>query len=312
MQPQDQTTLRIERAISQFESGGKLLRTSALHGGISSRMTEFEIERADGSKARRIARQPSEWKFTQIADAAEVEARTIRQVKMAGIAVPKVLFVEQASEEVPHPFYVLEYVEGHPNLSPANVSRFVEDYASQLAKIHKINLWAMDFSFLPRPTIERRPRDEVSNAKLREAEIQQAIEQHQDRKGANPNVLRHGDFWPGNVIWREEKIVAVIDWEETVIGEPLFDLAISRLDLLWVVGMKAMEEFTERYFLLTKFDASGMAYWDLVASLRPMANLGGWASSYPGLGRPDITEATMTEGQEFVERALSRLSSQTL
>jgi aminoglycoside phosphotransferase (APT) family kinase protein len=40
-------------------------------------------------------------------------------------------------------------------------------------------------------------------------------------------VLVHGDFKVGNFIWREGKIVSVLDWELTSIGDPLEDLGYA-------------------------------------------------------------------------------------
>jgi aminoglycoside phosphotransferase (APT) family kinase protein len=60
-------------------------------------------------------------------------------------------------------------------------------------------------------------------------------------------VLLHGDYWPGNVLWHDGKIVAVIDWEDARLGDPLIDLAMSRLDLVWICGIYAMHMFTEQY-----------------------------------------------------------------
>src|SRR5690606_20855011 len=60
-------------------------------------------------------------------------------------------------------------------------------------------------------------------------------------------ALLHGDYWPGNVLWRAGRLAAVIDWEDAALGDPLADLAISRLDLLWIFGPEAMRAFTDRY-----------------------------------------------------------------
>ncbi|MBC8065549.1 MAG: phosphotransferase, partial [Chlorobia bacterium] len=111
--------------------------------------------------------------------------------------------------------------------------------------------------------------------------------------------------WPGNVLWKDGEIAGVIDWEEAQIGEPLADLAICRLDLWWILGEKASNEFTRFYHERNPIDLSDMPYWDLCASLRPMKGIEYWASSYPPLGRADVTESTMVRDHaEFVERAL--------
>jgi hypothetical protein len=76
-----------------------------------------------------------------------------------------------------------------------------------------------------------------------------------------------------------------------------------------VLGEAAAEGITRRYQALRPIDLSDLPYWDLCASLRPISNIDEWASSYPPLGRPDVTEATMNrDHQAFVAQALASLS----
>jgi aminoglycoside phosphotransferase (APT) family kinase protein len=126
-------------------------------------------------------------------------------------------------------------------------------------------------------------------------------------------ALLHGDFWPGNLLWREGRLVAVVDWEDAEIGEPLMDVAISRLDLLWVLGVKAMHAFTRRYQTLAALDFGDLPYWDLCAALRPASRLAEWAAGWPALGRSDIDEAYMRARHHwFVEQAYTQLAAQSM
>ena len=43
------------------------------------------------------------------------------------------------------------------------------------------------------------------------------------------------------------RLVGVIDWEDAALGDPLADLANSRLEILWAFGDEAMERFTREY-----------------------------------------------------------------
>jgi aminoglycoside phosphotransferase (APT) family kinase protein len=127
-------------------------------------------------------------------------------------------------------------------------------------------------------------------------------------RSSNSPVLLHGDYWPGNLLWNAGRLVAVVDWEEPRIGDPLVDVAISRLDLLWMLGADAMHAFTRAYIAITNVDVACLPYWDLCAALRPASNLPAWAGSWPDLGRPDISEATMRAGhRQFVDRAFDAL-----
>ncbi len=44
-------------------------------------------------------------------------------------------------------------------------------------------------------------------------------------------MLLHGDLWPGNVLWQDGRLVAVVDWEDGAVGAPLIDVASARGDL---------------------------------------------------------------------------------
>ena len=65
-------------------------------------------------------------------------------------------------------------------------------------------------------------------------------------------------------------LVGVVDWEEACIGDPLADLAIARLDLLWAFGLEPMRAFTGRYAALSGLDLYDLPLWDLDAALRPV------------------------------------------
>ena len=129
----------------------------------------------------------------------------------------------------------------------------------------------------------------------------------------NATTLLHGDFWPGNVLWQAGQLVAVIDWEDAKLGDPLADLAISRLDMLWIFGRNAMQELTDQYQSMLRqtsvaSDFTNLPYWDLYAALRPASSIAEWATVYPPWGRTDITEKTMREGHKwFITQAFRAL-----
>jgi aminoglycoside phosphotransferase (APT) family kinase protein len=129
-------------------------------------------------------------------------------------------------------------------------------------------------------------------------------------RATNGIALLHGDYWPGNVLWKNGALVGVIDWEDSQLGDPIADLAISRLDVLWAFGEGAMHELTACYQRTANIDLTDLPYWDLDAALRPVCNIAEWASSWHELGRPDVTEATLREGhRQFVAQALDALSA---
>jgi Ser/Thr protein kinase RdoA (MazF antagonist) len=122
-------------------------------------------------------------------------------------------------------------------------------------------------------------------------------------------VLLHGDIWPLNVLWRDGAIAAVVDWEDACVGDPLYDVAVARLDLLWAYGDGAMRAFTTAYARAANADMSDLGAWDLVAALRPAGEVSAWAGPWPEAGRPDITPATMRAAHgRFVASAARRIA----
>lgn len=39
--------------------------------------------------------------------------------------------------------------------------------------------------------------------------------------------LVHLDYWPGNVLWLDGKVTAIVDWDFASYGDPALDVAIS-------------------------------------------------------------------------------------
>jgi len=102
-----------------------------------------------------------------------------------------------------------------------------------------------------------------------------------------------------------------LHWEDAVVGNPLADLAISRLDLLWIYSREEMEAFTWYYLAKTDIDTPSLAYWDIYAALRLArlagADLRGWAAFFEPHGRGDITEQSICDFYRFfVEQALEK------
>lgn len=262
-------------------------------------MTAFGAELPDGSRETFVLRQHNAYD----PHSAAREFRLLRLLEEAGLPVPPPVHLEPERNR-----FVANYLEGRPEASPTDVPGFLDRYATMLARIHGTDLSRFDLSFLPPQSCGYGPRRTEPNETMRETEVRNALESLSPIVRSNPPVLRHGDFWPGNVLWQDGEISGVIDWEEALVGEPLADLAIARLDLLWILGLDAMDGFTERYQTRTDLNLTDLPYWDLCASLRPMPNLHEWAPNYPGLGRSDVTEATMhRDHATFVERALRHI-----
>lgn len=295
---------RLQNAIDAISPGDKLGVVTALKGGVSAQMWVFEA----GEEGRTlVARLPGQH-IQEKDNAIDAEFRNLAAVGRAGIKAPQAIYLEPSSLGQKARIYVMSFVEGKADLGPELREGHLDQFARCLAKIHQLDVGAGDLSLVRRLQNPWMPRGEEADVALREPEIRKALEAFGPQEGDNPTVLRHGDMWPGNVLWKNGELAAVVDWENASLGDPLADLSICRLDLLWVFGWDAMEEFTESYLAHNPVATRLLPYFDLVASLRPMNDLKRWAPAYVEFGRPDITYETLARShQKFTESALGAI-----
>lgn len=271
----------------RIEPQAALLRAWALHGGVSAQVTAFEMARPDGKTRTLVLRVHGAADRGQNPHVAEHEYRVLQIVHAAGLPIPAPVTFDASGDILPLPYLVVEYVEGAPATQTADPARLVAQMAAFLAGLHRIDADRAGLSFLRR--VEdgvagalRRPPDKLDE-ELHESRIRATLAAAWPLPQRNRTVLLHGDYWPGNVLWRDAGsagdaagIAAVIDWEDAATGDPLADLANARLELLWAFGADAMQEFSARYLSLADVDAAHLPYWDLYAALRPIAGMAGW------------------------------------
>lgn len=107
--------------------------------------------------------------------------------------------------------------------------------------------------------------DETLNLSL----IRDLLKSYMPLRPMNKEVILHGDYWPGNILWKEDKLVSIIDWEDAGLGDPLADLANSQLEILFHFGMDAMSDFTIQYkSMMLELNFTNLPFWQLFAALR--------------------------------------------
>lgn len=288
--------------------GCQVSRQQRLNGGISARATRLELVLADGTARAVVVRRPTRDTPAEARRVVQHEHALLSRCAELGALAPRSWFLDTEATAV-----VLEFVDGAPDFAPARPREMLEQLATQLARIHALPL-VDALPFLERNTqraAERAahtpPQPDVS---LNEAQVRSLVRELWPWPQLNPDAILHGDYWPGNVVWKDGKLAAVLDWEEAAIGDPLADIALSRLDIAWAFGDDAAETFTACYREQTRIDWGNLARWELSIALRPMGQLSRWASAYAGppISRPDIDEASMQAvHQRFVARAVAAL-----
>ena len=234
------------------------------------------------------------------------EFKLLQLLQSVGLAVPTPYYFDQSGEIFSKPYVVIEYIEGKPEFAPAHLPDLIFQFATHLSRIHHVDCSKLDLPFLPQQekiyAKKLRERPAKVDESLDEGHIREVLEAVWPLPQRNTSVLLHGDFWPGNLLWKDEQLVGVIDWEDAALGDPLADVANSRLEILWAFGMDAMQIFTQQYQSMTTIDFTDLPSWDLCAALRPVSKIAQW-------GLDEITEKTMREGLRwFITQAFEKLT----
>ena len=298
-----QSNIAFEQIIQKIDPQSKLLRAWELKGGVSAQVTALEIVRPNGQKQKLIVRQHGPIDLNRNPHIAADEYKLLQLVRAAGLPAPQPYYLDLSNEIFPTPYLVIEYVEGQTEFALANVSDHLLQCATLLSRIHQIDGSLPDLSFLPRQEeryarkLKNRPA--TFDEALKEGRVRNTLEAVWPLPQRNRLALLHGDFWPGNLLWQQGQLIAIIDWEDAATGDPLTDVVNARLELLWAFGIDAMRHFTTLYQSLAALDFTDLPCWDLCAALRHIDQIGTW-------GLDEATERIMRERLGwFVEQALT-------
>ena len=297
---------KFAQVVHKFEPQSKLLRAWELKGGGSAQLMALEIERPGDHTKKMIVRQHGVVDLEHNPHIAVDEFELLQRLYSDGLATPVPYYLDQSGEIFSTPYLIIEYIEGRPEFEPSDVTDFILQLTTHLTRIHKVDCSKLAVSFLPQQEkiIARRLRERPANVGESgdERRIRDTLESVWPIHQHNPSVLLHGDFWPGNILWRDGQLVAVIDWEDAALGDPLSDVANTRREILWEFGIDAMQHFTHQYQSMTSIDFTNLPYWDLCASLRSASQIAAWDLD-------DTTKKSMREGHKwFIMQAFEKLS----
>jgi aminoglycoside phosphotransferase (APT) family kinase protein len=227
-----------------------------ISGGASRETYRFRLRWAEGGQARErrliLRRDPP---ASLIDTERRVEFEAYRAFAGSAVPVPEMLWLEEASDALDHPFFVAEEIAGFqasPQMlfaqAPEGVLRTVaEGKWTILGEIAKADPHALGLTqVMAPPALDacwRRELDHWEGVLDRsEAEPMPIVRAAIRWLRANPPPpaqklsVVHGDYRTGNFLWDEAGgIHGVLDWEMAHLGDPLEDLAWG-LQPVWTFG----------------------------------------------------------------------------
>jgi aminoglycoside phosphotransferase (APT) family kinase protein len=265
-----------DRIVRAFRPGLRVLRHWPMAGAVSSQVTALEVEGADGIRSILVLRRYGAEYLAAVPRIADTEYRLLSLLSAAGLPVPRPFLADESGTIVPGSYLLMEYIDGERVHEPADLPCYLRQLAAALAAVHDCRIARADVPFLANVTDvvlnELSTRPYAPDHVMPETGIRNALLANWPPSTASEPVVLHGDYWPGNVLWRDGRLAGVIDWEEAAFGDAMADLANIRLEIVWHFGTAAMEMLTEEYLALRPAaETATLPAWDLRAALRACA-----------------------------------------
>lgn len=320
----EMTRLRLRQWMQKRLTGGAEVELSALQApsgtGVANETLLFEASWQQNAKGfhRRFALRIDAAESMYLDPCFADHVRIIEALRdVPGVPIPRLHGFETDPALLGAPFYLMERIEGQvpADLPPYNASGFLydatpsqrhalwSDAVAVLGRLHHADLQAVEF--LDRPQYGRNGVEQLLNyyvasyrwAASREQPIlETAIDWLQSRR---PDELSGGFAWGdariGNMIFREHRCVAVLDWDLMSLGGGLSDLGwwllmdhansiafgIPRLE-----GLGNADETIAIWESISGLKASRIDYFVVLAAFRMAVNLIGLARLLERQGHP--------------------------
>ncbi|WP_167772605.1 phosphotransferase family protein [Ramlibacter henchirensis] len=239
-----------EAALDRFlaahlpEYGGGL-RVRQFPGGFSNPTYALAANDRDGRPRQYVLRKRPAGKLLPSAHRVDREFRVLRALRESDVPVPQARVLCEDPDVLGTSFFVMDRVEGRlltdpalPGFSPGERSAIWDSLVDVLARLHAQDVERLGLASYGKPGDYLARQVDLWTRQYRSAQTEaleemealgQWLAAHLPAHGRTAIV--HGDYRLNNVLIHpgEPRVVAVLDWELSTLGDPLCDVAYTCL-----------------------------------------------------------------------------------
>jgi len=271
---------------------GDLIYFSRLEGGVSCDV--FLLEVKEGTKINKFVVRTEGLPTSE--NTVETEFYLLKSISNKQVPTAEAFYFDNSCEILDKPFMVMSFLEGTIFEPKEREFSFLEIMAKQLIRIHQT-----DIAYLPELPLRTDPLDGLISYLPKESrwdELSSLINGLNKEIFEGEKVFLHGDFWLGNLLWKDSLIVGILDWEYAAIGDPLSDLATACLEVRYEVGIEGIEIFKHTYSNFLDIDEYRLSLWLIFVASSTLHFIDEW--KLPNKRKKKmIKEATITIEEEF-------------
>ncbi|MFF7701090.1 phosphotransferase family protein [Streptomyces lydicus] len=282
-----------------LEAGERIVKTEALHGGITAEIRRLTIGAPDGSTRDLVLRTFVNVEHAE--DGLNREADALTLLTGTDVPAPGLVAVDPTAAHCEYPSLLRTHLAGRTVLDDEGLETRVPLLARQLVAIH-----ALRPAVRPREYVTLTTADTVVTPKGADAAAWAAAIDV-IRKPAPPYEGRflHRDFQPGNVLFdvlpsrpADARITGVVDWAATSWGPADLDVAHCSTNLALLHGPAWGLRFSEAYEEaggVLAAAANERLYWQVRDGLACSEEVQQVAKTWREAGRPELTTRTVEE-----------------
>src|SRR5690625_5015364 len=263
-----------------------------LKGSTSSTLHKISLRSNQGMQNVVVRQFDNEEWLEEEPDLARHEAESLRLAAKVDVKTPEIIAFDETGSKCGTPAVLMTMLGGTVELKPKNMGIWLDELASALVKIHKVEAANFPWSYFTYNDIASLEIPSWSSAPKA---WEKAIEIVKGPQPTYKACFIHRDFHPTNVLWQDGKVNGIVDWVNACRGPAGIDVGHCRLNLAQLYDVATVDSFLKAYQRYAGDTFRYDPYWDFLSLIDilfgPPTVYPGWAA----FGVSGLTDQMMAE-----------------